>query len=67
MFLFYLQMDIMLLADKHIKVRGSNGQRYSLSEACRDVVAFQRLNDGVSFKVFHLAQQKFCTNSVADF
>lgn len=41
-------MDIMMLADKHVKVRGSNGRMFSLSEACTDVVAFEKLTDDVS-------------------
>ena len=42
-------MDIMMLADKHVKVKGSNGKMYTLSEACMDVVAFEKLTDDVCF------------------
>ena len=43
------------MADQHIKVKGQNNKLYSLSEACQDVVAYEKLTDDVSFcKVIHL-------------
>ena len=42
-------MDAWLLADQHIKVKGQNNKLYSLSEACQDVVAYEKLTDDVSF------------------
>ena len=51
----FLQVDAWLLADQHIKVKGQNNKLYSLSEACQDVVAYEKLTDDVSFcKVIHL-------------
>ena len=48
-------MDAWLLADQHIKVKGQNNKLYSLSEACQDVVAYEKLTDDVSFcKVIYL-------------
>ena len=45
----FLQVDAWLLADQHIKVKGQNNKLYSLSEACQDVVAYEKLTDDVSF------------------
>ena len=51
----FLQVDAWLLADQHIKVKGQNNKLYSLSEACQDVVAYEKLTDDVSFcKVIYL-------------
>ena len=49
----FFQVDAWLLADQHIKVKGQNSKLYSLSEACQDVVAYEKLTDDVSwFNIF---------------
>lgn len=45
-------MDAFLIADKHIKIMGSNKKMYSLSEACQDVVAHEKLTDEQVVKKF---------------
>ena len=53
----YFQVDAWLLADQHIKIKGQNNKLYSLSEACQDVVAYEKLTDDVSW-IFIFAQHK---------
>jgi hypothetical protein len=39
------KVDAFLIADKHIKIMGSNKQSYSLSQAYQDVTAHEKLTD----------------------
>jgi hypothetical protein len=39
------QVDAFLIADKHIRIIGSNKKSFSLSESCNDVVAHGKLSD----------------------
>ena len=40
-----MQVDAWLIADKHMKVRGTGGRLLSLSESVNDVMAHERLYD----------------------
>ena len=42
-----LQLDIFFSADQHIQIKGRNGIKYSMSEACEDIVAHEKLTDEV--------------------
>ena len=44
---FILQLDIFFNADQHIQIKGRNGKKYSMSEACEDIVAHEKLTDEV--------------------
>jgi hypothetical protein len=41
------KIDAWLLADKHILTKGANGKMYTLSEACEDIIAYEKLTDEV--------------------
>ena len=40
-----MMVDCWLLANEHIRRKGSDGKMYKLSEAWKDIVAFEKLND----------------------
>jgi len=46
-----MMVDAWLLADHHIKVKGQNSKLYSLSEACQDVVAYEKLTDDIFTRI----------------
>ena len=49
-----MQLDIFFNADQHIQIKGRNGKKYSMSEACEDIVAHEKLTDEVrDFLVKH--------------
>lgn len=44
-----MMLEAWLLADKYIKVKGTNGKELCLSEACQDIIAHEKLTDGLVF------------------
>ena len=40
-------VDAWLAADEHLKVKGTDGKAYTLSEACQDIRAHEKLTDEV--------------------
>jgi len=46
-----MMVDAWLLADQHIKVKGQDNKLYSLSKACQDVVAYERLTDDIFTRI----------------
>ena len=43
----YMYVDAMLLADNFIKIKGSDGQFYSITECINDVEAYSKLDDTI--------------------
>ena len=50
---YSFQVDAWILADKHIQVRGQNGQIFSMSEACQDIIAHEKLTDDVFSRIIY--------------
>ena len=44
---FEPQIDIWKLADQHMHITGKNGKKYTLSTACDDIIAHEKLTDEV--------------------
>ncbi len=47
-----MMLDAFILAEKHIKVKGSQGRYYTLAEAGQDVKAYMKLTDDVFHRVY---------------
>jgi hypothetical protein len=41
------QIDAWLSANKHIQIKGANDKYYTLSKACEDIIAYEKLTDEV--------------------
>jgi len=50
----YMYVDAMLLADNFIKIKGSDGRSYSITESIHDVEAYSKLDDTVITLIKHL-------------
>jgi len=46
-----MMLDIFFNADQHIQIKGRNGKKYSMSEACEDIVAHEKLTDEIFLRI----------------